>query len=466
MIRNLAIGKKPKNMTSKTASPQLSDYTHIYSSQELANILNKLESAYCVGNEENRFEKLVNMSTSLDKAFHRWAKYREGYSGELVKELIRRSNLNPEKHFIYDPMSGSGSTLVSSIEEGFDALGSDVNPYAIDVTKVKIKNFPDDLLQDVERFISEQLQDEVARPWKRLVDLSAYFKPENLRLAQKIIDNINCIQNEDVKHLLFTAWLMSLEDISERKKDGNGLATRPSPINDVWTRFVLQVKMMLNDLRKHHLPINPARAVLLESAFFAPRIIRDFSESTRKTLGAIIFSPPYANSFDYFESYKLELLSGYYTSNELIKAREKTIRNYRKGYGYQLTSSIQMVDLLCNEVRERIPIKEKEAGKTDNRSRLVPNLLVGYFEDMANTIKGFADASPEGAYCHIVVDQSSYLGVIIPTDLILANIAELYGYQVKEIIRCRSARTSPQQLKLYPYLKNMLRESIVSLRKK
>jgi hypothetical protein len=73
---------------------------------------------------------------------------------------------------------------------------------------------------------------------------------------------------------------------------------------------------------------------------------------------------------------------------------------------------------------------------------------------------------PIGSTCHIVVDQSSYLGVVVPTDILLADIAQQQGLVVDRLIRCRRANTSGQQLNDYPYLKTILRESIVSIIKK
>ena len=447
------------------SSTKAADFSSVYSNQELSEKLNKLELLYKVKNEEDRFEALVNMSTSGNKPYYRWAKYREGYSGELVKELIRRSGVDSKKQFVYDPMSGSGSTITAGLEEGFDALGNDVSPYAVDVTQAKITCCSEAVLQEVQQFITAPLDQECIRAWKDLSALKIYFQTEHLAVIQQIANKIHSLENEDARKLLFVAWLMSLEDASERKKDGNGLATRPSPIHDIWARFVLQIKMMLSDLREYPLPRFPKRKIALQSAMSSAELVYEFAKETGKELGAIIFSPPYANSFDYFESYKLELLGGYYTPDELIRARETTIRSYRKGYRYQLQTDLALVEMLCQEVRCRIPEKEKEIGKLDNRSRLVPNLLIGYFEDMKIVLQGLAKAAPPGSYCHIVVDQSSYLGVIIPTDIVLATIGEMFGFEVQEIIRCRSARTSPQQLTRYPYLKYMLRESIVSLRK-
>jgi site-specific DNA-methyltransferase (adenine-specific) len=51
----------------------------------------------------------------------------------------------------------------------------------------------------------------------------------------------------------------------------------------------------------------------------------------------------------------------------------------------------------------------------------------------------------------------------IPTDLILSMIGEDAGFKINSIIKCRRAATSGQQLKEFPYLKDLLRESIVTL---
>ena len=96
----------------------------------------------------------------------------------------------------------------------------------------------------------------------------------------------------------------------------------------------------------------------------------------------------------------------------------------------------------------------------------MPNMLRGYFTDMGKVLSELYQALDQNGYCYIVVDQSAYVGVIVPTDVILANIAESIGFEVENIIICRKAATSVQQRKAYPYLVSTLRESIVCLQKK
>ena len=65
----------------------------------------------------------------------------------------------------------------------------------------------------------------------------------------------------------------------------------------------------------------------------------------------------------------------------------------------------------------------------------------------------------------VVIGNSAYSGVIIPSDILTANIAEGIGFNVENIFITRHLTTSSQQKKDLEPLKNYLRESIVLLKK-
>jgi site-specific DNA-methyltransferase (adenine-specific) len=443
-------------------------FSGIFSSHVLSDALDQLELSFSVTDEQELFGNLVNTSTSGDQPYHRWGRYREAYGGDLCRELIRRSSINPRSQFIFDPMCGSGSTLVASAQLGFDCLGCDINPYAVDLTNAKVRHYSFHDLRKVESFIRKPI--EAARQLtlatrRQGEECKSYFKPDLLAQLHAVRDAIETVHGKTAQDLLAVAWLTILEDCSEKWKDGNGLASRPSSIREVWPCFTQKVEMILEDLRNAPLPISVTGVAWEESAFESSTLVERFRNQVGKELGAVIFSPPYANSFDYFESYKLELLCHYYDGNELRRARGKAIRNYRKGYHHDLTASNVLVQMLCDEIRARIPEKEAQSGKRDSRTRLVPNLIVGYFEDMERVIEELSHCMVSGSVCYIVVDQSSYLGIIVPTDTLLASIAQSHQFRAQGLIRCRGTKTSGQQLSRYPYLKTMLRGSIVCLQK-
>ena len=95
----------------------------------------------------------------------------------------------------------------------------------------------------------------------------------------------------------------------------------------------------------------------------------------------------------------------------------------------------------------------------------IPEMLNGYFADMEEVLRQIHAALVSGGHCAIVVSNSAYAGVIIPTDLFLAMIGERLGFQVEEIEVQRLIITSSQQYKKTEHLRKYLRESIVKLKK-
>lgn len=428
-------------------------------------LLADCENRYCFVDETKLFADLVNFSTAKNQPYQRWVRYREGYSTILVKELIRRSGVDAKKMFIADPMMGSGSTLIAAKSLGFDTLGIDVNPYCEMITNLKLSSPSEIELNKLSNLVSnpswesEDLSECTEPP------LSDYFPEANLEMIKKIRQWISKQPEGFCKATLLAAWLFCLENSSNRKKDGNGLATRPAPIENVTEFYITTVNDIVEDFKLHPLSEN-SNYVKTRSALEFSKCVSEYEKGTDKELGCVIFSPPYANSFDYFESYKLELLfGGLIPQSEFSDRKKELIRNYRLSNKHEIKCGIDIAEALCREINEEIPKKEAKTGKRDGRTRLMPNMIRGYFSDMDNVLREIYEALSDEGTCYIVVDQSAYVGVIIPTDTILALLAERKGFSVEKISICRKAATSGQQLKQYPYLKNTLREGIICLRK-
>lgn len=436
-----------------------------YNSDECAAAIQEIESRYCYSDEIEHFSRLVNFSTAKAEPFQRWVRYREGYSTVLVNELIDKSDLDPDCHFIADPMVGSGSTLIAAKKRGFDALGVDVNPYCKVIIDAKMMELSDTDIACIESFL-QYLPAKFDGYDGILPPLSDYFPDDNLINLLNLKSAILTVNNLKAQQILLSCWFFILENCSNRKKDGNGLATRPAPILDAISHYKAVVQEVISDFTEHPFATSTASCVYTGSACSFASFSAAFSEQTNKQLGAVIFSPPYANAFDYFESYKMELLFGQlYSMNDYQMHKKEQIRNYRISYGRELHCEYPVVELICNEINTAIPKKEAISGKRDARTRLMPNMLRGYFTDMGDVLGQLFKALDTEGSCFIVVDQSAYVGVIVPTDVILARIAEQKGFSVDKIIVCRAAATSGQQRKTYPYLGTTLRESIVCLRK-
>ena len=144
-------------------------------------LLADCENRYCFEDETKLFADLVNFSTAKNQPYQRWVRYREGYSTILVKELIKRSQVDAKKMFIADPMMGSGSTLIAAKSLGFDTLGTDVNPYCEMITNLKLSNPSEMELGKLSELVSHPL-------WENEV-LS-----DNNEQPLSIIGNPDCLQ--------------------------------------------------------------------------------------------------------------------------------------------------------------------------------------------------------------------------------------------------------------------------------
>ena len=93
-------------------------------------------------------------------------------------------------------------------------------------------------------------------------------------------------------------------------------------------------------------------------------------------------------------------------------------------------------------------------------------MLTLYFRDMFEVLRQAYGVLEDNGFCSIVVGNSSYGGVVFPTDLLLAEYAEKLGFIVDKIEVDRYIIPSSQQYEMTKQYKKLLRESVVCLVKK
>jgi hypothetical protein len=408
----------------------------------------------------------VNTTLSRNDPIAGWVRYREGYSPDLVEMLLAEFQPVPGS-IVLDPMCGAGSTQIAAQRRGFVSVGFDLNPYAVLASRVKTTLLTNGEAHQVARALAELQERGPSRFFASAVEdceVAKYFPPKNYAALQGIREWVYDWPRGRARDFLTLALLSIVEEASNRKKDGNGLVSRPSPIDDPFALFLRRTGTMLREAGAHLAFPAPIATTRLISAIGFDRSSVARRLSLSGNVGGIVFSPPYPNSFDYFESYKLELLFGRLVSEADFGAhRRALIRSYRQS-GTSAPSDLPLVEGVISEIMAKLPRKEALTGSRDGRTRLVPNLLRGYFADMRDVLRSCAAVLAPGARIHMVVDQSAYAGVPVPTDLILADVGAQLGLYVERLAFCRPARTSAQQLRLQPNLRRLLRETMVTMR--
>ena len=96
-------------------------------------------------------------------------------------------------------------------------------------------------------------------------------------------------------------------------------------------------------------------------------------------------------------------------------------------------------------------------------SAQLPEVIKGYFADMRSRLAAVYSILKPNGRCAIVVGNSAYAGVIIPSDLLLAKTAEKVGFKIERIEVCRHLTTSSQQRRRLLPVKEYMREFVIHL---
>lgn len=269
------------------------------------------------------------------------------------------------------------------------------------------------------------------------------------------------------------SWLSTIDEVSDVKKEGNGLKYRyrkrtKSGYIDIpkaqWEnehfpgdRFLLVANKIAEKLNTALYDICNDYGRIDNKPVIINGDCLKLGELTDKHFQLTFFSPPYCNCFDYFEIHKVELWLGGFVSNKNdVKALRET--------GFRSNTNA-----LDNK-----PVEYKNGGLEElialfdqNRlwSQKIPSVVRGYFDDTHTLLKALYEQTVPGGYVGVVVGNSAYSGVIVPSDLLTAQIGQEVGFTVDNIFIARHLTTSSQQKEELEPLKEYLRESIVLLKK-
>jgi len=415
------------------------------------------------------FASFVNFSQSKNTPIHRWFKYREGYSPGLVHAF-----LDANEKIVLDPFCGSGTTLVCAKQKGINSVGVDVNPLSTFVSRVKTYQFTrKDLieLKELSRNILIANVEPDDPPKLRII--KKVFPDDILDYMLRLKVKINSVVNNKLRDTLFLGWLAILESVSNTKKEGNGIKYRSTRRtkngyvhipDSVWQREYYG-KDKLGFVRKKiqsqfHSMLRDIENYCINLPEISTEIFTNDSTQLRNILNEekfslVIFSPPYANCFDYFEIFKVELWMG-----DFIESYED-IRKLRKKSIGTLWQELPSHGMNLEELNEILNLFE-ERKMWDKK---IISMLVGYFSNMEAVLRQIYDILMPNRKCVIVVGNSAYSNVLIPTDLLLSKIGKEVGFEKAKLIIARHLTTSSQQKKKLEQLRNYLRESVIVLEK-
>lgn len=388
-------------------------------------------------------DKLPNVSAleTAKESRHRWYYFKEAFSPEIVRHAISDATL-PEGAVIYDPFSGSGTTVLTALQGGFNGRGTEVNPFLRFVASAKTTNSRKTKLANAFDRVFEGARSKAVHPLERFSTFSELGEASQKRGKWLFNSSVlrafggawaaTALNDPAERTLTQLAAIAAAMDAANAEKDGKCLRFKQS-----WeeTRYSYTDFRNALERRRDEMLADCLETEVMRSGSASIQLGDSRGITPNENFDLCVTSPPYLNSFDYTDVYRPELfLSGFVKSmEELTTLRTRTLRSH-----VQTKWSTPLASDFGQHYDETMARLDVERDHLWNRR--IPEMVQAYFEDMSSVFLNLRSKAKQSASIWLVVSTSAYSGVEIPVDLILADIAGRNGWFLREVTVLRYLR--------------------------
>jgi len=443
----------------------------------------KLIPIMIVSNDFNR--QSVSYQLSKNDSLHRWLKYKEGFSADLVRRLIKEFNIK-QGDTVLDPFVGSGTTSLVCKMQGINSIGFDILPMSKIAIQAKQSILDYDLLE-IKRMISEienLLMPESFNKRTPYVTITDGAYPDNTEKEIAFFTewNDNNVYSEAAKNLVTLCILNSLEKVSYTAKDGQFLRwdyRSKKMVESAEYRKQNGKSPLVIRLDKGNLPtlkqslLEELNSVLIDIStiqknatfnetklnFIEGNALYELPKLENNSLNGVITSPPYCNRYDYTRTYALELAYLGITDEKIKKLRQEllscTVENkpkidhIRKHYitlgkerDFEQIMKIVENNKTLAEINHSLTERNKNGDINNNG---VLRMVNGYFLELTFIYAELFRLCKSGAKVAFVNDNVRYGGEVISVDFISTELAEQIGFKPVKVYSLKQQKGNSSQ---------------------
>ena len=415
---------------------------------------------------EDYCRRVVSYQGNREAPGLRWLKYKEGFSSQLVSELIAREKPSA----VLDPFAGICTTPLIAAGHGCEATGIEIMPVGVlagsAIAEAANGLSPSDfnarstgLLQAVKGGAGGA---EFAFPHVRITEGAFPAKAEReIAAARRFLSHTD---DDGMRTLLDLACMSVLEEASYTRKDGQYLrwdsraprrlrsSFNIGPIAGFSEALERRVGQIASDIPVLKKQFGRGYPTLLTGSCL--ELLKDIPDGE---FDMVITSPPYANRYDYSRTYALELAWMGFDQAGFSALRQQmlsaTVENKAKAealaalYGDSRETLGRAIRMYQEQgaVHEVVGILRERQAELSNRN--VPTLIEQYCFEMALVISELGRVIRPGGTVFMVNDNVQYHGEELPVDFILSDFAEGVGFRCDRIWKlARGKGNSSQQM--------------------
>lgn len=384
---------------------------------------------------------------------HDLHEYRGKFFPQLVRSLINISKVG-ENAVILDPMCGSGTAPCEVLSSGRNAIGADLNPLSILISKVKssilfepAEVFKETVLAHMEYFRFGGVNIDLVWSEADLKYLRLWFDPNAIQDFGYVVTALDAIQNDLYKDFYKVCLSNIIRSNSYQKETDLRVRKEIKPYTK--GQVIHQLKSeILAQLEKIYpylfvLPAKVPKPKFQIRSGNAVRIAELFPEYLNN-VDLLITSPPYATALPYLDTDRLSLVilkllprkKHKDAEIQMIGTREVSEKQRREAWEYylsrkhELTKDINDIITLISEYNHKDGI--------GFRRRNLPALLGRYFLNMLDAMTSAHTLMKKNASAYYVVGNNSTTindqKLEIHTDKLLYDLGELAGWRKKEFM--------------------------------
>lgn len=350
---------------------------------------------------------------------HGMFKYPCKFIPEIPKWGIK-TYLSCKKGIIFDPFSGSGTTLLEANINGINAYGTEIDDVAKLITKVKTTILNSKQIEMIEKHYLKLIhiisQEDSLSFRPEIANLEHWFSPNTINDLGKIkayIDNITDIDVRDffkVCMVSIVKRVSNADDTSPKPYVSNKIKKIPPTVEKEFSSVFKRYKHMMLEL-------------LTVENMGTTKIIEGDALTFDLPLGIdlAITSPPYINAFDYGRTMRLENLWLSTLTEEML--REK--KSYYVGTE-KINTKVEKEDLSILQRSELLKLYYYKIVELDEKRALV---VKKFFEDMESNLRNVYIQMKHGGKYIIVIGNSTIRKVNVESWKVIEEIANKIGFR-------------------------------------
>ncbi|WP_158783802.1 DNA adenine methylase [Pantoea sp. BAV 3049] len=371
---------------------------------------------------------------------HGWLRLTPAYSVKLVEELISQT---PKGKRLLDPFSGTATTGLSSLEQGYDAVLCDINPFLIWFGNTKLAYFShNDLLKikslslEVVNLSSSKLVEDNWVP--DIHNINRWWDCDTLSslaaLRSAIVETIGEPSDNPVFNLVWISFCRLIIETSSAAFNHVSMSFSHSTIKHEHAQIVeLFLSVVENIVSTAFIETSHHAQVLSCDSRFVNNI-------EVEKIDHVVTSPPYPNRMSYIRELRPYM---YWTKflNHAVEAADLDWKAIGGTWG-SATSKLKTwhpsgSDLPGLLIRKCDEIRTKEDKNADLMARYVHK----YFYDMHQHFSSLRDLLNDGAKIDYIVGNSTFYGVKIESEKIFESSLLSLGFKdiSSRIVRKRNS---------------------------